>query len=68
MQGDEERLVDCPHARQDDCGSVEAAGVICDFGGEQNFWTFFIVPGSEEEAVLSSEGHIMFIGDDGKIF
>jgi hypothetical protein len=28
--GTEERLVDCRHTKQDDCGAGEAAGAICD--------------------------------------
>ena len=33
--GTEERLVDCRHTKQDDCGAGEAAGAICDTRSEE---------------------------------
>lgn len=56
-QGYEERLEDCDHAGQDDCGEDEAAGVVCGFGGSED---------GEAEALLSSEGELLLLDNEDR--
>jgi len=55
--GTEERLLDCPHTKHDNCGGHEAAGVVCDTSTSTNEILEYgeeaevrIVPAEEEES------------------